>query len=188
MTKDAFQDLRSPELIKAHDVLGLELFNQGRDAQKKLLEQQPNLLDYFGSDYADRGETYKYTILVVLTGIDAAFLDLEFKEDGRGAGHFIAALGGPFVGIHITGGSIWLTEDLRSLNRTHARVQVIATPPQAPKSPCGKRILASIWEPGPQAASGSVPESSGEKANFTPDHPSDPAGNKKGRRKRRPFF
>lgn len=129
MTKDAFQDLRSPELIKAHDVLGLELFNQGGDAQKKLLEQQPNLLDYFGSDYADRGETYKYTILVVLTGIDAAFLDLEFKEDGRGAGHFIAALGGPFVGIHITGGSIWLTEDLRSLNRTHARVQVIATPP-----------------------------------------------------------
>lgn len=129
MTKDAFQDLRSPELIKAHDVLGLELFNQGRDAQKKLIEQQPNLLDYFGSDYADRGETYKYTILVVLTGIDAAFLDLEFKEDGRGAGHFIAALGGPFVGIHITGGSIWLTEDLRSLNRTHARVQVIATPP-----------------------------------------------------------
>ncbi|MGZ8300021.1 MAG: hypothetical protein ACXWU5_06380, partial [Rhodoplanes sp.] len=48
MTKDAFQDLRSPKLIKAHDVLGLELFNQGRDAQKKLIEQQPNLLDYFG--------------------------------------------------------------------------------------------------------------------------------------------
>lgn len=127
MTKDAFQDLRSPELIKAHDVLGLELFNQGRDAQKKLIEQQPNLLDYFGLDYADRGETYKYTIVVVLTGILGAFLDLEFKINGGGAGAFIAGLGGLFAGLHITGGSIWLTEDLRSLNRTHARVEVNAT-------------------------------------------------------------
>lgn len=41
MTKDAFQDLRSPELIKAHDVLGLELFNQGRDAQKNCSSSNP---------------------------------------------------------------------------------------------------------------------------------------------------
>ena len=127
MTKDAFQDLRSPELIKAHDVLGLELFNQGRDAQKKLISKILELLDYFGLDYADRGETYKYTIVVVLTGILGAFLDLEFKINGGGAGAFIAGLGGLFAGLHITGGSIWLTEDLRSLNRTHARVEVNAT-------------------------------------------------------------
>ena len=148
------------------------MFNQGRDAQKKLIEQQPNLLDYFGSDYADRGETYKYTILVVLTGIDAAFLDLEFKEDGAWSRTFHRRAWRPFR---------WNTYhwrfDLADRGPPIAKSHPCARrsdrdPPKHPNHHVEKGYWRLVGSRGRRRPRDRYRISSGEKANFTPDRPS----------------
>jgi hypothetical protein len=79
VTKDTFQDLRSPELVKAHDILRLELFNRQRDAQKELIERQPNLRDYFGPGYADM----EILINTQFLSFSPSFLELSSTSSSR---------------------------------------------------------------------------------------------------------